>query len=421
MPLEAAPVSISLLAGERKSSTFQGVADFVRMPHERAVPIAAAPTLAALWLLTLIWLVGCASFGVTTPHFERHATQPAADSAGYCAWYGDSDGQTLYFGESAFWASMRAAKGDPTADLGVGGPKRIGRFDLAARTMAPPMEVKVSAGSGVWDVMAVGERVYFTTFFGPAGFIDARTGAQTVFDGLGVGLNEIAPGPGQTLLASRYGSGDGGPGSVVVFGLDGALVAEYLLGAPEGFLAAPKTVAFDPVRREIWVTVDLVSKQGGASRQDARRLAPDGRELARIEEPEIEFVRFGLDGTGYLAARDGRALSLLVLETQGMRGDPLITGHRIALDPNFDPAFDFAQDIQLAADGRVVVTRWSGKVHVVDPPSGSVDTLQFPRDAQGLYYSAVLAHGLLCATHCAGVEVVCTAAPERARRKGVVR
>jgi hypothetical protein len=366
-------------------------------------------------------LSGCALIQPGAPHFERYGATPAASDAGYCAWYGDSEGARLYFGESAFWASMRQAQGNPAADLGVGGTKRIGGFDLERRAMTAPYPIPVSGGSGIWDVLAVPGRVYFTTFFGPAGFVDLRSGALQVFEELGVGLNELARGPGQTLIASRYGAADGGQGSVVLMGADGDLVAEYRLGAPEGFLAAPKTVAFDPIRREIWVTVDLVPRAGGAPRQDARRLAADGHELARIEEPEIEFVLFIADGTGYLAARDGRTLSLLVLEPRSMRGDPLIASRRIALDADFDPAFDFAQDIHVAADGRVVVTRWSGKVHVVEPLSGGVQTVQFPRDAQGLYYSGVLAEGNLCVTHCAGIEVVCTAAPEAARRKDALR
>jgi hypothetical protein len=363
-------------------------------------------------LLVAAVLGGCAGLPGSGPRFERYAIAPAADPAGYCAWYGDSDGRTLWFGESAFWASMRGAKNDPMADLRVTGPKQIGRFDLGAHGMEPPLQVAVPGGSGIWDVLWRRGRVYFTTFFGPGGFVDADTGRLTVFEELGTGLNELALGPGSTLLASRYGSAGGGPGSVVIFGIDGTPVAEFPLSAPEGRVAAPKTVAFDPVRREIWVTVDLVARDGSPPRTDARRLAADGRELQRIEKPEIQFVLFDADGTGYLAAVDAHALTLLVLETQAMRADPLVAARRIPLDDAFDPTLDFVQDIHPATDGRVVVTRWSGRLHVVDPASNRVETVQFPRDGgKGLYYSGVLSAGSLCATLCAGVEVVCTPAP----------
>lgn len=318
----------------------------------------------------------------------------------------------LFFGESAFWAAMRTAKGDPTADLNVKGPKRIGRFNLSVEKMEAPITVDVPGGSGVWDVLAVGDQVYFTTFFGPGGVVDVAREELTVFTEAGPGLNELARGPGGTILASRYGEAGGGPGSVVMMDGEGRVVNEIPLAAPEGWLAAPKTVAYDPLRRQIWVTVDLVSSGGAGARQDARRLTLDGKELSRIEDPEIQFVLFSGEGPGYFAARFGRQLALLVLEPLAPRGDPILSARRIVLDDAFDPAVDFAQDIHLAADGRVVVTRWSGLVHVVTPDTNAVETVAFPREGgAGLYYSAVLDGPSLCATYCAGVEVVCTDAP----------
>jgi hypothetical protein len=345
------------------------------------------------------------------PTFEHFEAQPAAVSAGYCAWYGDTDGEVLYFGESAFWAAMRRAKGDPTGDLDVEGPKRIGRFDLGQGQMEAPITVDVLVGSGVWDVLASKGRVYFTTFFGSAGFIDTSSGALSVLDDLGPGLNELAPGPGDSLVASRYGAAGGGPGSLVVFSRDGALRAEHVLSAPAGYLAAPKTVAWDPRRGEFWVTVDLVAQDGTPPRQDARRLSAEGRELARIDDPEIQFVAFASDGTGYLAARSGRTLSLLVLDA-GSKGDPMAEARRMVLDQAFDGDLDFVQDIHPTPDGRVVLTRWSGRVHVVEPAAERFTTVDFPREGgEGIYYSAVLAEGRLCATYCAGVQVICTKAP----------
>jgi hypothetical protein len=345
------------------------------------------------------------------PTFERFEAQPAAVSAGYCAWYGDTDGEVLYFGESAFWAAMRRAKGDPTGDLDVAGPKRIGRFDLAKGEMETAITVDVPVGSGVWDVLASKGRVYFTTFFGSAGFVDTRSGSLSVLDGLGPGLNELALGPGESLVASRYGAAGGGPGSLVVFSRDGTLRAEHVLEAPAGYLAAPKTVAWDARRGEFWVTVDLVASDGSPPRQDARRLSAEGRELARIEDPEIQFVAFGSNGAGYLAARSGSTLSLLLLDPD-TKGDPITQARRMVLDQAFDGDLDFVQDIHPTPDGRVVLTRWSGRVHVVEPTTERFTTIDFPREGgEGIYYSAVLSEGRLCATYCAGVQVICTNAP----------
>ncbi|MCC6642495.1 MAG: hypothetical protein IT386_15150, partial [Deltaproteobacteria bacterium] len=268
-----------------------------------------------------------------------------------------------------------------------------------------------SGGSGTWDVLATYGRVYFTTYFGPAGSVDPASGELASFDSLGTGLNELAPGPQGTILASRYGAAGGGPGSVVQMTPRGDLVAEHPLGAPEGFLAAPKTVAWDPVRGEIWVTVDLVSRSGGPTTTDARRLSADGREIERVTEPEIQFVAYGSDGTGYLAARSGAVLALLVLEPQ-MTGPPLAAARRITLDRSFPAALDFVQDIHPASDGRVVLTRWSGRVHVVSLPGGEIDTIDLPRErGKGLYYSGVLFGRRLCVTYCEQIDVVCAELP----------
>ncbi len=232
-----------------------------------------------------------------------------------------------------------------------------------------------------------------------------------MFDSLGPGLNELAPGPDGALLASRYGSASGGPGSVVRFTRDGGLLAEYPLAAPEGTIAAPKTVAWDPVRREIWVTVDLVSTTGQPPTTDSRRLGEDGSELERITEPEIQFVAFDEGGTGYLAARQGPILDLLVLEPHAT-GAPLGAARRFPLDREFATGFDFVQDIHPASDGSVVLTRWGGSIHVLAPGAGHVETLRLPREGgSGLYYSGVLSGRLVCATVCAGITVVCTDLP----------
>jgi hypothetical protein len=105
-------------------------------------------------------------------------------------------------------------------------------------------------------------------------------------------------------------------------------------------------------------------------------------------------------------AHPGSGLWLRRIDPEGT--DP---EHRVLLDPRFAADHDFAQDLKPAAGGRVVVTRWSGAVHVVGA-DGAVATLRLPRlDPDGLYYTAVLRGDRVCATHCADVTVVCADAP----------
>jgi hypothetical protein len=341
-----------------------------------------------------------------------HAEPPSAEER-YCAWYGDARGSILYFGQAAFWSSYRASgtRGadveDPRADLAHAGPQLIGRFDLRRGELLPPLDVSsADARSGVWDVhVHVNGRVYFTTYFESMGWVDPRSGEVRRLEALGPYLNEIAPGPGGNLLVSRYASAAGaGSGSIVLITPEGELVAEYPLQPPLGYLAAPKTPAFDPARGEIWATMDLLPDDGGAVRHDAYVLGLDGREKRRIEQPEIQFVAFGADGTGYRAEREGDRLWLHV-------APPGAAGKRVLLDDAFPADFDFAQDIHVAGDARAVVTRWSGFVHVVGPRYAT-QTLRLPAlDPGGLYYSGVLTGDRVCATYCADVSVVCESLP----------
>ena len=65
--------------------------------------------------------------------------------------------------------------------------------------------------------------------------------------------------------------------------------------------------------------------------------------------------------------------------------------------------------VSVDARGRVVVTRWSGRIHLVSR-SGEVERIQLPRaGGAGLYYTGVLSGGRLCATYCDEVTVVCQA------------
>jgi hypothetical protein len=373
-----------------------------------------------LWAFPLaLWLAGggaaCAAPRPgSAPPAAEIATEAQAEGAApaerSCAWYGDARDSVLYFGESAFWAAARA-HGDPLADRLVPGPRRIGRFDLSRRRLLAPLDAGPGdAPTGVWDVLAhANGRVYFTTWFDAMGWVDPATGEVRRLDGLGKGLNEIAQGPAGTLLVSRYGNPDeaAGGGSVVIADLEGARVAELPLAAPAGYRAAPKTVAFDRVRDEIWATTDLFPLSGGPIRHDAYVLDRAGREKRRIERPEVQFVAFGPDGTGLLAEVEGARLDLRVRPPAG-------PDRVLAADAAFASRSDFVQDVHFAPDGRAVMTRWSGVVHVFDPPD-SLATLRLPRlEPGGLYYSGVLAGERICATHCGGLTVVCVPAdPER--------
>jgi hypothetical protein len=334
------------------------------------------------------------------------AEQPGGEER-YCAWFGDERDGILYFGESAFWAASRA-HGDPLADRLTPGPRRIGRFDLSRRRLLAPLDVGPGdAPTGVWDVLAHRNgRVYFTTWFDAMGWVEPRTGEVRRLDALGRGLNEIAPGPGATLLVSRYGSPErrASAGSVLIVGLEGELAAELPLVPPQGYLAAPKTVAFDPLRDEIWVTTDLFPLAEGPIRHDAYVLDRSGREKRRIERPEVHFAAFTPDATGLIAEVEGSRFELRVRPPSGP--------DRVLLaDQAFAAGLDFVQDIHFAPDGRAVVTRWSGVLHVFEPP-GSLATLRLPAlDPGGLYYSAVLAGDRVCATHCDGLTVACAPAP----------
>jgi hypothetical protein len=346
----------------------------------------------------------------------HHGVAPSATEH-YCAWYGDDRDGVLYFGQSAFWWASR--RGAPDSVLDETGPAPIGRFDLRSADLLEPLEVGGAEDrSGVWDVLAhANRRVYFTTFFSSAGWVDLETGDVSRLPNLGDGLNEIAPGPDGGLLFSRYFGSDASGGSVVVVDLEGRLVAEHPLRPPPGFVTAPKTPAWDPVRRQIWVTADVLpegpdQRDAAAIRRGAYVLDSDGRQLAYTEQPEIQFVAFGADGTGYRAevADSELALRIVPPASEDPRAeDPRSeVGRRIVLDRAFPAKLDFAQELRILPDGRVVVTRWGGKIHIVRP-AGEVRTVSLPRlSARGLYYTGVIAGGQLCATHCGGIEVVCT-------------
>jgi len=352
-------------------------------------------------------VVSCA-----TPLGEAHVyaeTAPSSEER-YCAWFGDAREGVLYFSEAPFWWAYRRHAGDPRADLRHPGPQLVGRFDLRRLAFLEPLDLSPAASAGgVWDVLAhANGRVYFTDFFGASGYVEPESGRVVRFDALGAGLNEIARGPDGQLLLTRYGTERGADGSVVWVDAEGALLAEHVLRGPEGYGVAPKSIAWDPLRREIWVNTDLLplgAAAGSAVRHDARLLAADGRELLRFESPELQFVTFSEDGTGWFAEVDGHLLQLRVRPPE-RAAVPILTGLVVPLDDAFAADADFVQDVQVAGDSAVV-TRWSGRIHVVDR-DGAVRHASLPTDGSGsLYYSGVRARGGVCATRCGEVEVVC--------------
>lgn len=360
----------------------------------------------------LLACVGCLHPDGREPAARIYVAEaPSADER-YCAWYADARDGVLYYGTAAFWSAMRAHGNDPMADLLAEGPVEIGRFDLRRERLLEPLDVGAGGDrSGVWDVLAhPNGRIYFTTFYESAGYTEVPSGRSVRLPDLGSGLNELAVGPDAGVLASRYGGAfeDEGNGSIVSLDADGTLRAEFPLRAPDGYRVAPKTVAYDPLRAEIWVTTDLLPLvPGNPPRHDTYVLSARGEELRRIAEPEIQFVAFAADGTGFRAEIEGRELWLHL----SAPGDDPAGGRRILLDAAFVPALDFVQDIELAADGRAVVSRWSGWVHVVDSPR-RVRSTRLPQfDEGGLYYTAVAEGDRICATYCSRVDLVCRDIP----------
>jgi hypothetical protein len=329
---------------------------------------------------------------------------PPSSEESYCAWFADTSETVLYFGEAAFWSEMRRT-GSPEGERERKGPVRIGRFDLLQRRLLEPLTIAASEESGTWDVLAhPNGRVYFTTFFGRAGFVEPATGEVMRFGAETLGLNELALGPEARVLATRYGSSRGDGGAIVVLDPDGALVAELPLDPPAGYRVAAKSVAWDPGRAEIWVNTDLLPEAGGPILHDARVLDAEGRERLRFDVPELHFMLFREDGTGYLAVVEGEVLSLAVLPPS--RRAALAEARRWVLDEAFPSDYDFVQDLRETPDGGVLATRWSGRTHRLRGTELRSYALPRPHP-NGLYYTGVIAADHLCATFCGESTVVC--------------
>jgi hypothetical protein len=375
--------------------------------HRRCFAIPFALLVIALATAGL----GCA--GLWPRSGTNQVTAPApSEVERYCAWYGDSDGETLYVGLAPFWSAMRESGGDPTADLRRPGPQQVGRFDLARERWLPPLEVgPPGSRSGVWDVhLHTDGQLYFTTFYETSGRVDPSSGDVTRFDAAGPGLNELAPGPGGDVLVSRYGAGDGSKAGGELLTLDpaGAISARWPLPSQTGYFPAPKTPAWNPLLERLLATADLLPEFEGEIGNPSYQLDP-GSDWRSIPEPELQFVVARADGTEYrVEAHADRRLWLRRVGKPGAR----VQDAGVLLDADFPAQYDFVQDLTIASDGRLVLTRWSGVVHVVSP-NGEVTTLRLPRpDPQGLYYTAVIRGNRLCASYCADVTVVCVDVPE---------
>jgi len=349
--------------------------------------------------------LGCTQTGVVQEDSLGTLSPPSLEEP-YCAWFGDVAGDELIFGVSAFWGAMGGAQGDPTADLQIDGPQWIGRFDLSERLMREPVDVSTGLHpGGVWDVLALpGSRVFFSSYFDAAGIVDFETGEVERLPELGLGLNEWAHGPDGTVLVTRYGFAGDREGSVLVLNAKGERLAEHVLEAPAGMHVAAKSLAYDPLLKEIWVNTDLLPDGDGQIGHDLRVLGWDGVERRRWSEPEVQFMLFAEDGTGAFAELEGAKLWLR-WRTPGQEGQAP-SESRVLLDASFPVGLDFVQDVRLDASGLAVVTRWTGQIHLVDT-AGQQRRVSMPRPAGELYYTAVLRGDQVCATRCGKIEVAC--------------
>ena len=192
-------------------------------------------------------LPGVVTHPASTPAFDIFVAPATESLEESCAWYGDARGGVLYFGESAFWSGLRKT-GSPLGELDHSGPRQIGRFDLERGAMLPALLVAEDERSGTWDVLAhPNGRIYYTTFFGDAGWIDPLSARSERFPHLGKGLNEWALGPDETLLVTRYGGASSGEAqsespenTIVWIDPDGTKHAEWPLPASGDRSSHPK-------------------------------------------------------------------------------------------------------------------------------------------------------------------------------------
>lgn len=368
-----------------------------------------------LLLLLLAALSACAR-PAPPPDTAAFTMDPANTGVErYHAWFGDSDGEILYFGLSAFWDARWEHDEDPTADMIEPGDHLIGRFDLRTERFLQPLRVRerdLDTRSSVWDVLVhPNGRIYYTTYFEPMGSVRADGGDAQRYPELGLGLNELAIGPDGLIYVTRYGRSappmpERGLGGVVVLTPDGELVRELAVPSEPDSFTAPKSVAVDPTTGEVWINTDSFGPDD-QTWHETLRLAPDGTVLERTDgDPDLLFLRFDPAGRGWFAERKGDVLQLRVVQD----GRTLLERDLGALG-----ALDAVQDIQFAPDGTAVLARWSGMVHLLFlGPDGFAQTdlaLGVSRDcgasqAPPLMYTAVLYDDRVYATLYCGATVL---------------
>jgi hypothetical protein len=365
--------------------------------------------------LGLSLLLACAVFE-RGPEVVAFRMAPANSGAErYSAWFADSDGRVLYFGLSPFWDVSWQSGDDPKADLKEPGDHLIGRFDLDREVFLQPLRVReVGPGSrsSVWDVLAHSNgRIYFTTYFEEIGSVRSDGSDLRLFEGLGVGFNELSEARGGNVFVTRYSSTPLEPdessyGAVVELTPDGELVREIVIARAGDDFAAPKSVAVDPESGDIWLNTDTFRADESIYHETVH-LAADGRVLGRhAGDPELQFVRFDRAGRGWFAESDAGTLRVRVT----------LAGHGLAqreLGPR--PRYDFVQDIHFASNGTAAIARWSGIVHLLRLRAGELERrdldLRLPprcgaTGGPALLYSAILHERHLYGTIYCGATVL---------------
>jgi hypothetical protein len=199
----------------------------------------------------------------------------------------------------------------------------------------------------------------------------------------------------------------------VVLTPEGNLVHEFPVHEDPELFAAPKSLAIDPLTGEIWCNADLLS-EGSDPAFVTYKLSPTGEIVARSPAPpELHFVAFGRDGTGWFAEADEGRLRL-----RATRG-----GQEIARTSLGRPErIDFVQDIKPISPERVVVSLWSGRAFVafLDGRFLTAAEVRFQRPAdcvppegRSILYTAVAYRDILYATLYCGWTILRAPIPGR--------
>ena len=348
--------------------------------------------------------VGPEASGVHVHRMRRSNPGPEL----YSAWFGDARDGILYFGLSPFWQRMRESGGDPTGELRESGALLVGRFDLRERRhLAPLVVADTPRAESTWDVLAHSNgRIYFTTFFGPMGSVRADGSDPRQYEDLGSGLNELWEAEDGRIFVTRYGpaTSESPSGSLVILTPEGQLIDEWRVPALPDTRVAPKSVAVESASGDVWINTDTFPEgRPGRITHESLRLSSTGEVESRSRSPELMMLAFDRRGTGWFAERDAGSLRLRTVGSGETR--------RIDLGPI--ASSDFAQDIKFSPNGAVVLTLWSGRVHVLSA-AGVLRTVELAGPGNhceetggpGLHYTAILWRDTVFATrHCGPVVV----------------